>query len=800
LNTIYKVILTIFIFTSGLGAKNLHLTNEELDYINNNKIKVAMLSGLYPFSFVSEKKLQGFSHDLLLLISQKSGLKMDFVVDSWSNNIKKFKTKQVDIIDGISYRESRTSFTNFTKPYYKIPLVIFEKENFSNYEGLNSLKNKKIGLTKGVFYSRAVKNLNLFEVVEYKDNDLKMAALAFGKVDAVIGSYMSGQKALLKGAYSNINIVGEFTLPEIKKEDLRFGITKDNSLLHSIITKTTASIDVLQWETLTTKWLGAGSKYLDDKKIKYIDFTAAETEFISTHTINCAVTDNFDPLVLNHNGKISGIALDYWKLIAKHSNIISECAQMGNTSEIFKTIKNKTNDLTLSAIISQDKLQYANFSKPYLSYPIAIATKLDKDYISNTLYLNNKKVSVVKGNGSYEILKDKYPRINFIHVETIKEALILVEKEEVFAALGILPVLSYQIGKYNFTNLKISGTTEFDFDLKIMVRDDYTHLISAINKSIDLISLEEKNNIAKKWTSVKYEQSYDFTIVRNIFLLLVSIALYFFYKQVLLKKYNQKLELKVQEEVQKNREKDMQMLQQSRMAQMGELISMIAHQWRQPLNSIAATILNVQTHIELNKFNIKEEKSRKKLTNFTNNEFNNIDFYLSSLSETLDDFRNFYKPNKQAERSNISNPIQIALTIIKSSLNSNNIQLIENYDSKLEILLFKNELTQVFLNLLENSQDSIKENLISHPIISIETKDVNDGIYIEFKDNASNIEEEILSKIFDPYFSTKSDKKGSGLGLYMSKLIIEEHHKGTISIKNYDEGVGFIIFIPREDS
>jgi len=375
----------------------------------------------------------------------------------------------------------------------------------------------------------------------------------------------------------------------------------------------------------------------------------------------------------------------------------------------------------------------------------------------------------------------------------------LVEKEEVFAAVDILPILSHKIGKYNFSNLKISGTTEFDYELKIMVRDDYKELISAINKSIDLISLEEKNNITKKWTSVKYEQSFDFTVVRNVFILAFFIGLYFFYKQVLLKNYNKKLELKIQEEVQKNREKDMQMLQQSRMAQMGELISMIAHQWRQPLNSIAATVLNVQTHIELNKFNIKEEKSRVKLSNFTNAEFNNIDLYLSSLSETLDDFRNFYKPNKKAECMNINKPIQTALTIIKSSLQSNNVKLIEKYNSKLETMLFKNELTQVFLNLIENSQDSFKENSTSHPIISIETKDVKGGIYIEFKDNAANIDEGILDKLFDPYFSTKSDKKGSGLGLYMSKIIIEEHHKGTISTKNYDEGVGFIIFIPKKN-
>ncbi len=797
MNTFFKLFMLIFISTSVLNAQRTKLTNEELHYINTNQVKVAMLPGLYPFSFISDNKLQGFSHDLLLLISKKSGLKMEFEVDSWSSNIEKFKKNQVDIIDGISYKKSRTPFTSFTKPYYEVPLIVFEKESFKNYEGLNSLKNKKIGITSGVFYGDMVKKLNLFEIHEFKNNDEKMAALAFGKVDAVIASYMSGQKALIKGAYSNINIVGEFQLPEIKKEDLRFGITKENKVLYSIIQKTTASIDILEWEKLTSKWLGASAKYLSEKKTKYINFTSKESKFISEKHIKCIITNNWEPILSSHEGKLTGIALDYWKTIAKHANIINECTQINDLETVYKQIENKTSDITLTATINQDRLKYSSFSKPYLSYPVAIATKIDKSFISNTSFLNNKKVSIVKDYGIYDLIKSKYPRINFIQVENTQEALKLLANEKVYAVIDILPVLSHQIGKYGFTNIKISGTTEFNFDMKVMVRNDYKELTSVINKSIDLISEEEKNIISKKWTSVKYDQVFDFEILQNTFIGIFLIGFYFLYKHVLLKKYNQTLELRIQEEVQKNREKDMQMLHQSRMAQMGELISMIAHQWRQPLNSIAATVLNVQTHIDLNKFDFKENKSREKLAEFTSNQFNNIDFYLSSLSETLDDFRNFYKPNKKAEMMSVGKPIQTALTIIKSSLSSNNITLIEKYNSNLELFLFKNELIQVFLNLLENSQDSFKENPNVNSTITIETKDLDNGISIEFSDNASSIDEEIVEKIFDPYFSTKSDKKGSGLGLYMSKIIIEEHHRGSISAKNHEKGVGFIIFIPK---
>ena len=797
LRVLQNIVILLLIITSVLNASKLTLSNGELSYINTQKIKVAMLPDFPPFSIYENNEIKGFSYDILQLISKKSGLQFEYIVNKWPKNIKDFKEKRVDIIDAISFKESRVSFTNYTKPYHEAPLIIFSRKELNSYTSLHSLKNKKLGMTKNIFYKKAIEELNLFEIVEYTSFQEKLKALAFGEVDIIFGHLHSTQNSIQKKGYTNIKALDELKLNNLKKTDLRFGVVKENKILHSILSKSLESIDDRQWKKLTEKWLSVYENPSKNSAVKMVTLTSNEKDFLKNKEINCVLTGSWAPFQLQSSGKLEGIAIDYWDVISKHANIYSICQKMDTFTQVLNSIKNKTADITISTTITKDRLSYANFTKSYISYPLSIVTRNTEGFISNTSYLENKKVAVGRGYSAYEILKSQYPNIEFIHTKNTRDALKLVSKGEAYAVVDILPVLSHHIGKSGFTDLKISGTTEFNFNMRIMVRDDYPQLVSILNKSIDLLTQEERNNIGKKWTSIKFEQSIDYTFVRNILIIIALIIVYFVYKHILLKRYNQTLELRVQEEVKKSREKERQMLHQSRLAQMGELLSMIAHQWTQPINSIAATTINMQTHIELEKFDLDDVKQRKEFINFLNKEFDKIELFTHTLADTMEDFRNFYKPNKKSELLQINSAINIALTIIQSSLKNNNIKLIEVYQSNSQLLLYKNELVQVFLNLLKNSQDNFKEQKIENPKISIITQDLEDGITIEVRDNGSGIQEEVIDQIYDPYFSTKEDKKGTGLGLYMSKIIVEEHHKGKFYTKKHDDGVSFVIFIPK---
>ena len=247
------------------------------------------------------------------------------------------------------------------------------------------------------------------------------------------------------------------------------------------------------------------------------------------------------------------------------------------------------------------------------------------------------------------------------------------------------------------------------------------------------------------------------------------------------------LEEKIKEEVKKNEEKTAQLIQQSRYVQMGEMISMIAHQWRQPLTAITATANNLLLKNILNQ-EIRKENLSEELTLI-------ID-YTQHLSFTIDDFRNFFKTDKKKIEVNLEETIQKAISIIKTSFESKEIDLITNYKYKGTIITYPTEIQQVILVMLKNAEEALIENNYSYKRIEITTYKEDDFIVIEIEDNAGGISADIIYKIFNPYFSTKKSKEGTGIGLYMSKIIINEHCKGKITVSNSNNGAIFKIKLP----
>ncbi len=249
---------------------------------------------------------------------------------------------------------------------------------------------------------------------------------------------------------------------------------------------------------------------------------------------------------------------------------------------------------------------------------------------------------------------------------------------------------------------------------------------------------------------------------------------------------NTTLEERVKDEVQKNREKDQQLLQQSRLASMGEMLSMIAHQWRQPLQAISTTVQGMSLKISLGKFDEKLFTCK----------LNDVSNYAQHLSQTINDFRDFFKKSKEKREITLEEIIEKVLGIIRVSIENKNITLNTDFESDVKISTYPNELMQVLLNLVKNAEDSVLESECASPRIEIKTYADDKGVYLHVRDNGGGIAKEHMGHIFDPYFSTKSKKDGTGLGLYMSKKIIEEHCAGILRVENDEEGALFTLFLP----
>jgi len=321
----------------------------------------------------------------------------------------------------------------------------------------------------------------------------------------------------------------------------------------------------------------------------------------------------------------------------------------------------------------------------------------------------------------------------------------------------------------------------------------YLQPIIKNNKVIAILVIDFSMKVHDEIKKALNKLDVIFKILVYFFLFIFIIIILFSYidymKTKELKILNKDLENKVNEEIEKNRKKDEQLFYQSKLAQMGEMISMIAHQWRQPLASISATAMGVNIKTKVN--DIDKE--------FIIEKMDSINSYTNYLSDTIEDFRNFFKPAKQKELITFEEILNSVFNIMGNSLKEQKINVKIDIKYKSKILTFSNELKQVLLNLLKNAEDMFVEKGLENRNIYIEIFKKYGYVIIKIKDNAGGIDEEIFDKIFDPYFTTKSSKNGTGLGLYMSKIIVEKHLDGKINVYNQDNGAVFEILIKVKD-
>ncbi len=258
---------------------------------------------------------------------------------------------------------------------------------------------------------------------------------------------------------------------------------------------------------------------------------------------------------------------------------------------------------------------------------------------------------------------------------------------------------------------------------------------------------------------------------------------------------NENLEKKVKEEVSKNRDKDRVLFEQSKMAALGEMIGNIAHQWRQPLSAISTGVSSMQLQKELNLLSDDDFQNNCRSIN------KNVEY----LSKTIDDFRNFIRGNSKKESFNIKESIQSFLSIVSSYTKKDNIDIILDIED-IQITGLQNELNQCLINLFNNARDAMSDKKVEKYIFITVFKQ-NNELKIEFKDNAGGIKESILDKIFEPYFTTKHQSQGTGLGLHMTYKLIVEGMDGKISVRNKSyiygnkeyEGAFFDISIPLDE-
>ena len=534
-----------------------------------------------------------------------------------------------------------------------------------------------------------------------------------------------------------------------------------------------------------------GRENLILEKAKYPKIIALAAIFQATPLVLLTTKDSgIDSFNKFENKKLmrtkdDGSEVSIKAMLASSKIDVKSIAQVEHSHNIYDLIEKRVDIISAYTskapyILQKEQIKYNIFyPKDYGfdMYSDFLITNIDK-YNNDYNIVEKFKKASLKGweyaynniEKSVDIIFEKYNTQNLSKEELIFEA--------------------NELKKLSYLNISRLGDMKQE---KVQRIYDLYNVMGYINNEfkIDNFIGYDKKSRLEKWLYSKFEEHFNLSFLWKIILIIFIITAIFVYRQYFiiklnkrlknlvniktnrLKIMNKKLATRIKKELDKHQEKDRILAQQQKMVAMGQMIENIAHQWRQPLSVISTSASGLKLKKQLNI--LEDEELIKSIDKIVDT--------AKYLSDTIDDFRYFFKPQKDKTKFSLAKNIEKSLSFLEATLKENSIKVEFDYED-IDIIAYETELIQVFINIINNSKDAFIEKKIEDRVIFISIKKFPNRILIEIKDNAGGVEEDILDKVFEPYFTTKHQYNGTGIGLYMSNQIIKTHLNGDIFMKN----------------
>ena len=728
------------------------------------------------------------------------------------------KESGINNINDFSYKNIMTTIDDSSEVSLKAMIIsnkvkIEDLHFLQHTHNINDLLNKNTDIISA-YISKAPFQLNQ-KSVEYNIFDPKkfgfdmysdMLYTSENLINSDLNTVLLFKKASLKGweyAYSNIqesaNLIYEkYNSEKLTKDELIYEGTELKKLSYF----KTANLGEIKKDKIQRIYdlynlMGLIDTPIDLEKfvfdlnnLRNLTFSESELKYLEKKdTLSMCVVPNAMPYSDIKNDEFVGFIADYIHLIEEKIKKPIKLIPTQSWAESLKFATDRKCDILPSAVWTEERDDIFSFTKPYLNIPFVLLTKSDTSFINNISSLKNKKISVVESYSIINTLRNKYKDIEFIEVKDIDEGIKKTLNGEVFGHIDTISTSWYKIQSKYLTKISISSKLDENIDISIAtVPDDV--LYGIFQKAVLSIDEYNKNEILNRWTFTEYQKEFDYSILWKISIFLILIFMAILYRQKLLKRLNEtliekvhqktkklreinnQLEEKIKKEVEENLKKDRLLSQQQKMVSMGQMIENIAHQWRQPLSLITTSVSGLKIKKMLG--DLDDEFFNKTLDSVMNTS--------QYLSSTIDDFRYFFKPQREKEDFYLQNCCNRTIDLLHANFLEKNIKVICTIDD-VKINGYETELIQVLINLLNNSKDAL-ETKEDEKLIFIDILRKNDKAIIKIKDNAGGINEDILDKVFEPYFTTKHQAQGTGIGLYMCQEIVNKHMNGHIDITN----------------
>ena len=487
-------------------------------------VEVGVLNNFPPFAFVVRGKLMGFTVDYLNLLSEKTGIEFEFVSGTWEDNLGRFKRGDVELITAMSYTRDRTRFTRFTEPYYRIPTVVYQREDSFNYGGVNDLRGKVVGIEADVYYKKYLAEYPEITVREIEDTNELMKQLSFGNLDAVITNINIGDYMTKKHVLENVTVAGGIDIAAIEDEDLRIGVRREYGELHRRLENGMNRISPSEYKEIQDRWVGFTPSEITDVLMP------AERTVIDRYAsryggIRLAVHADWYPIdFINDEGEHAGVAADLLDAISGDHGIPFVLEPTNSFDEAVRAVVEGEVDLLPAVAPTPELRKELSFSKPYLSLPIVIATRSSEFFIGDPGNLAGKNVGILERGALPSVLAERYGDIAFNGVASTREGLRRVRDGEDFAFVGTVPAIAHAIQKHGFYNIKIDGRFEERRTISAAVDRGNRELLSVIEKVFQAMPLEEREALVDRWISVSFEERVDRSFLWRVLIVAAAVA------------------------------------------------------------------------------------------------------------------------------------------------------------------------------------------------------------------------------------------------------------------------------------
>lgn len=534
-------------------------------------------------------------------------------------------------------------------------------------------------------------------------------------------------------------------------------------------------------------------------KHSLLHLTAEEKAWLEAHPIiRVGIDHNWPPIEsVDENGRHFGISASYLNLLEKKLGVRFEIDYSRRLwGDSVKAVENKELDMLSRAAITDKYKHTLLFSRSYLKQSIVIVSNSDVGYVNDLGDLEGKKVAVVRSYATDDILRDRYPKIIPVMVDSSLEALKKVSSGEAYACIEGLGVVSYLIERHGLKHLKVVGETPYQYELAFAFRNDWEMLSSITDKVLSSLSPAEYQEVHGRWLVMDQDTPINYRLWWGIAGFVVLLFILIAYKNRRLdtlvrqrtnelESFNQRLQEEIEKAVEKNRKQEKLLMQQAKMAEIGSMLEAIAHQWRQPLNILGISM----TKLSLN-CSMGGGQDASKVIEIA-------EAQIQYMSQTIDDFRNFFKQDRSRISVNIDTMVSDVEALLGPLLVRKKIIIKREIDPAIEVLVYPNELKQVLINIINNAREAIEHHKGTERIITVRCESDERYCTISIEDTGGGIPPAIVDKIFDPYFTTKFESQGTGIGLYMAKTIIEKHFLGKLGVYNTAKGACFEIRLNR---